>query len=420
MWDWLQTCLEAGQQEEHTTVAWPCPLSPLAEVKAGGEAGALLTAHQGVWQRRCRRLASGFLWFAGVLICSLTIHLSPVYAISIFFTLWSVSRVQIPSSLTSPRQWEWSVKQTLSARVEQTLQQTGTWCRQQFVQKLEYLGWDLTKQLPSCPGRQPAIQRSERCAWCHILPNTAPNRSARRPFLSGRKFLVCQKNKTERASSTSWANSACRGFAKKTRRDTSARGSAPLLSKLFAGNFATRLAGCWVLCKTTPLICQALTVWRAGEPNVSYAAVVASYPADIETTCLGSCASHWRPRVFSVAWKSQRCTGSFPSLLVQLISLSHGHTTGFVSERCPFIFKQFLGLKQTSWNYQQTNGNVFSGCPFDFTGSVCKYTILIDDLHLHFFLSQIGIIYKSKILFCPWIFVHLWARASRQNFHAKE
>lgn len=226
-----------------------------------------------------------------------------------FFTSWSVSRVQIPSSLASPQLWEWSIKQTLNAWVKQTLQQTGTWCWQHFLQKLEYLGWDLTKQLPGCPGRQPVIQRSERCAWCHILSNTAPNRGVRCPFLSGRKFLVCQKNKTERASSTSWANSAFRGFAKKTRRDTSTHRSALLLSELFAGTFAAHQPGCWTLCKTAPLICQTLT---------------ASKKQRIQ--CLLHSSDRFMPHGYwnhmsgelcfpleALCWKSQCCAGSFPS-----------------------------------------------------------------------------------------------------------
>lgn len=41
--------LGAGPQEEHTTAAWPCPLPLLAEARACGRAGVLLTPHQRVW-----------------------------------------------------------------------------------------------------------------------------------------------------------------------------------------------------------------------------------------------------------------------------------------------------------------------------------------------------------------------------------
>lgn len=188
------------------------------------------------------------------------------------------------------------------------------WCRQHFVQKLEYLGWDLTKRLPDCPGRQPAIRRSERCAWCHILSNTAPNRGARCPFLSGRKFFVCQKNKTERASSTSWANSACRGFAKKTCRGTSAHADLHRSQASCLQATSPRASLDAADCAKPPLL--SAKPWpyaRNGGLNACCTAAIAAYPTDIENTCPGSCASHWRPRVVCTAWKSRHCTGSFPS-----------------------------------------------------------------------------------------------------------
>lgn len=76
--------LEAGHWEQNATAAWPCPLLPLAEVKACSEGAALLTPHQRVWQRCFRCLASGSLQFAVILICSLIIHLIPVCPISVF------------------------------------------------------------------------------------------------------------------------------------------------------------------------------------------------------------------------------------------------------------------------------------------------------------------------------------------------
>lgn len=154
----------------------------------------------------------------------------------------------------------------------------------------------------------------------------------------------------------------------------------------------------WVLCTVPPWVlyvvqnhpsdlpspCQYA---RNGEPEASCAAAAATYPTDIETTCLGSRGSHWGPCAVSVVWESRCCRGVY--FLPPQFNRFHWVTVTpgvlYLNSTFLFFFKQFLNLKQTSQTYQWTNGNIFSGRPPSyFSRSACKNSVPTDHLNLHF------------------------------------